>query len=335
MLAEPVLAEPVLAEPVPAEPVLTEPAQDEPELAEPLPAGPRFVVPEPPEPEPTPVPETIWRGYVLPSITPADLAATESIPEPEAAVEVVSEPEPAPWEPEPVPYASVPEPSPAPEPARDPDPDPPTFERPSAHAEVPLGIGAALAAAAARADEHSRHPLPSTVAPTPLPAPVRPREPVFAATTKPQAPPKPDDVPAVTEFTPREGNRIIAGVLLVAALIAAAVAGYLAWYERSTATIGIGCTLFILVLVIWATRASSAPAHLKINSGHLTVQRTGTIRHFDLASKYTALEVHGRAGLPGWKVLIEQRDAAPYVIDSSMVNPRAFMKVLRYYHPEL
>ncbi len=139
----------------------------------------------------------------------------------------------------------------------------------------------------------------------------------------------------MTEFAPRKGTRTIAGVLLSAALIAAAISGYLAWQERTTATLGILVTLFILVLVIWATRASSEPAHLKINSGHLTVQQTSGIRHFDLASKYTPLTVKGRPGLPGWKVIIEQRDQDKFVIDSSMVEPKEFMRVLRYYRPDL
>ena len=63
----------------------------------------------------------------------------------------------------------------------------------------------------------------------------------------------------MTEFAPRKGTRIIAGILLSAALIAAAISGYLAWHEHSTATLGILITLFILALVIWATRASSGP----------------------------------------------------------------------------
>ncbi|MGI8645393.1 MAG: hypothetical protein ACR2JD_03595, partial [Nocardioides sp.] len=161
------------------------------------------------------------------------------------------------------------------------------------------------------------------------------RLPAFVATNKPQAPTPPDDMPAVTEFAPRQGTRMIAGVLLLAALVAAATSAYLAWQERTTATLGILATLFLLVLVIWATRASTAPAHVKIHSGRLTVQQTSGIRHFDLASKYTPLHLKGRPGLPGWKVIIEQRDAAPFVISSSMVDPKEFMRVLRYYRPDL
>jgi hypothetical protein len=42
-----------------------------------------------------------------------------------------------------------------------------------------------------------------------------------------------------------------------------------------------------------------------------------------------------RPGLPGWKVIIEQRDQDPFVINAAMVDPRAFMRVLRYYRPDL
>lgn len=268
----------------------------------------------------------------------ADTTAVPPATPPPRDAEPLEAPEPV--APEPIPDGPTLT-APAVVPAVLPEPDstaPAAGDSEPASPEGQLGISAALAAAAAQAEEQARQPQAKTAAPRPAPEPtphVPEREPVFAAAVKPEPPPPPDDMPAVTEFAPRGGERAVAGALLLAALVAAGIAGYLAWYERSAATVGIGCTLFILVLVIWATRASSAPAHLEINSGHLTVERTGTIRHFDLASKYTALEVHGRPGLPGWKVLIEQRDAPPFVIDSAMVDPKAFMRVLRYYRPEL
>ena len=208
------------------------------------------------------------------------------------------------------------------------------------HLTPPSGLTAALLAAASQPDPpvaaEARREVRAPAEPDyDEPAHITAARGGFVATAKPTQPPKADNWPAVTEFEPRQGTRVIAGILLLAALIAAAIAGYLAWYEQSTATLGILITLFILALVIWASRASSAPTALKINSGHLTVQQVSGIRHFDLASKYTPVTVKGKPGLPGWKVIIEQREHEPFVINSAMVEPKAFMRVLRYYRPDL
>ena len=56
---------------------------------------------------------------------------------------------------------------------------------------------------------------------------------------------------------------------------------------------------------------------------------------FDLASPYTLLEVHGRPGQRHWKVLFPRRDLPPYKIDRSVVDPHDFMRVLRFFRPEL
>ena len=316
--------EPVAVEPEP-EPVDVEP---EPVAVEPEPVE---AEPDPVEPQPEPVDVEPEPVAVEPEPVEAEPDPVEPEPEP---VAVKAEPEPVALEPEPEPEAVVVEAEPE---LVQPEPEPEPTLSPA------TGLSAALAAAALRVESEPEKPFvpdrkPST--PEKAPEPERgytpaERLPAFVASNKPKPPPKADDWPAVTEFAPRKGTRTIAGVLLSAALIAAGISGYLAWQERTAATLGILVTLFILVLVIWATRASSEPAHLKINSGHLTVQQSSGIRHFDLASKYTPLTVKGRPGLPGWKVIIEQRDQDKFVINSSMVEPKEFMRVLRYYRPDL
>ena len=54
---------------------------------------------------------------------------------------------------------------------------------------------------------------------------------------------------------------------------------------------------------------------------------------FDLA--HVEVEMHGKPGGRGWKVLIMRRSMSPYVIDSSMVDPGEFTYVVRFFHPEI
>ena len=56
---------------------------------------------------------------------------------------------------------------------------------------------------------------------------------------------------------------------------------------------------------------------------------------FDLASQYTRFEVHGEPGQRGWKVLFPRRGMAPFTVDASMVDPDDFMRVLRFFRPQL
>ena len=211
-----------------------------------------------------------------------------------------------------------------------------------AYAAPANALAASLAEAAARPEnapvqraDVAVAPAPRALPPLPSPTPPKPAFESFVPTRKPEPPARPDAMPAVTEFARRQGSQRIAGLLLSATFVSVSIAGYLAWHERSTASIGIAGTLFLLMLVIWASRASSSPPAMKVNSGHLTVTGPEGIRHFDLASEYTKVRVRGRAGRPGWQVVLEPRDQQPFTITGAMVDARAFQSVLRYYRPEV
>jgi hypothetical protein len=140
-------------------------------------------------------------------------------------------------------------------------------------------------------------------------------------------------VPMIVEFAPRTRVRRLVGLLLLAALAATALAAYDAWQGRTSTSIGVAATLGVLTAIIWAARAGSAVARLTVSGGQLEIMRGGSRHRFDLASSYAPIEVVGEPGSRGWKVLIARRGMAPYVIDSSMVDPTEFMRVLRHYRP--
>ncbi len=142
-----------------------------------------------------------------------------------------------------------------------------------------------------------------------------------------------DPVPALVEFTPRTGVRRLVGLLLLVALAAAGVAGFFAQQDPNQVSIGIAATLGAVAAIIWAVRASSAVTVLTVHHGQLEIMRGGSRHRFDLASQYSAVEVVGKPGDSKWKVLFHRRSMSPFVIDSSMVDPTEFMRVLRYYRP--
>ena len=56
---------------------------------------------------------------------------------------------------------------------------------------------------------------------------------------------------------------------------------------------------------------------------------------WDLRSPYLPIEVVGEPGRRSWEVRLGRPLGKPYVVDSSVVDPREFMRVLRHYRREL
>jgi len=136
------------------------------------------------------------------------------------------------------------------------------------------------------------------------------------------------------EFTPRTKARSLLGWLLLIAVVGAGVVGYAAYRDPSTLTVGLAGTLAVLVLVLWAIRTGSPSAHLRVHAGQLEVVQGGVRSVFELNGSFTPIEVVGTPGDRDWRVLFLRPKMEPFVIDSSMVDPRSFMDVLRRYRPE-
>jgi hypothetical protein len=155
-----------------------------------------------------------------------------------------------------------------------------------------------------------------------------------AAGSSAHAAPPPPGPSTNVDFAPRTRASRVVGMLLLIALVGAAVAAYAVYRNRTTLTIGLAATLGLLVMIIWAVRAGSPPPRLSVHAGQLEVIQAGGRFVFDLSGTYTPIEVVGRPGDRGWKVLFLRRNMDPFVIDSSMVDPHEFMKVLRRFRPE-
>ena len=140
--------------------------------------------------------------------------------------------------------------------------------------------------------------------------------------------------PMVVEFAPRKGTQRVLGLLLLMTGTAAGISGWTAYQDQTTVAIGIAGTLTGLTAIIWATRASSVVAKLSVRMGQLEVVSNGALHRFDLTSHYTVVDVVGRPGSGSWKVIFHRRGMGPFVIDSSMVDPHAFMWVFEHYRPD-
>ncbi len=178
-------------------------------------------------------------------------------------------------------------------------------------------------------------------APAPEPAPTAVTEPAPVATVADpvEAPaPRPAEpergLSTDVEFAPRTGARRLVGWLLLLTAAALVVAVVLAIGDPTTLSVGIAGTLFVLTLALWAIRAASPTARLSVHAGQLEVEQGGGRFVFELTGNYTPIQVVGAPGDRHWKVMFIRRNMDPFVVDSSMVDPRAFMDVLRRYRPE-
>ncbi len=134
------------------------------------------------------------------------------------------------------------------------------------------------------------------------------------------------------EFKPRGTGRRVVGFLTLVCLGATVYFGWQAYEQRTTVAYGIAGTVAVLTIILWAAWASSPVSHLHVHGGILEVQRAGRTERFDLTSHYTVIRTQGKPRSSRWKVLIERPANTPFVIDRTMVDPKAFTKVMEAYH---
>jgi hypothetical protein len=134
------------------------------------------------------------------------------------------------------------------------------------------------------------------------------------------------------EFKPRSATRRFLALIMLAGLATTGYFAWLAYQERTTVSYGVAGTIAVFTVVIWATWATAAVSHLHVHGGVLEASRAGRTERFDLTSHYTIVRVEGSPRSNRWRVLIERPANTPYVIDRTMVDPKAFMRVLQAYH---
>ncbi len=136
-------------------------------------------------------------------------------------------------------------------------------------------------------------------------------------------------------FKPKKGVRNGITIVFLATAAMTALAGYLAYEDRTTASYGVLILFALLSLLIWGVRASMAVTEMAVIHGQLELIRNGRFEVVDLASPYTPVLVEGRPGKRGWKVFIERHDEPLLVIDASLVDPHRFTTVLHRVRPDL
>jgi hypothetical protein len=305
------------------------------------------------------------QGFVEDPVEPS----AEPSAQPVVAESVVSEAEPERvLEPtlEPVSYAEPePDPQPDPEPVSyaEPEPDPPARrsfldrarrepKEPKAPEEAkprraarPSTGDAARDLVAAKARDRAINPLPAT--PEPPAAALAPMPAAVAVAEAPEAEPAPAaakvgkhdqvaaEMPGVYRFTPKRTSRRLLTIALLIGLVASAYFVRDAVEIKETAAIGLATIVVMATAMVWAIRAGASVTKLEVHQGQLTVIQQGGRFIFDLASQYTNIEVHGSPGRRGWKVLFPRRGMATFKVDASMVDPDDFMRVLRFFRPQL
>lgn len=137
------------------------------------------------------------------------------------------------------------------------------------------------------------------------------------------------------DFPVRSGMRRALSLILVAALAATAVTGWVAYQERTVLAGVVAGVMGFVTLVVWAVRASVTTVQLSIKRGQLRIVRGGRTEVVELASPYTPVAIIGEPGQRQWTVLAERPGLPLIVINSSMVDPYWFTTALYRLRPEL
>ena len=166
-----------------------------------------------------------------------------------------------------------------------------------------------------------------------VPAP----EPLPTTSTKPLVSPKDviTEMPGVYKFAPRRNSRRLLTISLLIGLVLSVYFGRIALDVKDTQSIGVAAIAVLATATVWAIRAGASVTKMQVHQGHLEVTQQGSRYVFDLASQYTRFEVHGEPGHRGWKVLFPRRGMPPFAVDATMVDPHDFMRVLRFFRPQL
>ncbi|HEX5088080.1 MAG TPA: hypothetical protein VFV89_09740 [Nocardioides sp.] len=290
-----------------------------------------------PEPEPEPEPEAV--------ATPESDDEPPGDPESRLAFLLHRQPKPA----KPAKQAKQARPSKQAKPARSKKPKAPKTLKPPKPGGPGTGDAArdlVAAKAAARAAAPAAPPLAADTEPVAAAVAV-------AAPPEPEAAPAPEkapekapkkvskhdqvaaEMPGLYTFKQKKNSRRLLTIALLVGLVVSAYFAKAAYDTQDTASMGLAAIVVLATAMLWAIRAGAAPTKLQVHQGQLEVVRQGERFVFDLASPYTQVEVRGRPGRHGWKVLFPRRGMTPFAVDSTMVDADDFMRVLRFFRPEL
>ena len=143
------------------------------------------------------------------------------------------------------------------------------------------------------------------------------------------------EMPGVYKFAAKRTSRRLLTISLLIGIVASAYFVRAAVEIKDTPAIGLAAIVVLATVMVWAIRGGASVTTLEVHQGQLQVIQQGGRFIFDLSSQYTRFEVHGEPGHRGWKVLFPRRGMAPFTVDASMVDPDDFMRVLRFFRPQL
>jgi len=143
------------------------------------------------------------------------------------------------------------------------------------------------------------------------------------------------EMPGVYKFAAKRTSRRLLTIALLIGLVVSAYFVRTAIQVKDTPSMGLAAIVVLSTVMVWAIRGGASVTTLVVHQGQLEVVQQGGRFIFDLASQYTRFEVHGEPGHRGWKVLFPRRGMAPFTVDASMVDPDDFMRVLRFFRPQL
>lgn len=200
----------------------------------------------------------------------------------------------------------------------------------------PDSVDAGRAAAAAFDPRTLKSQTASPSSPPPSSTPPAPAAQPASGQSRWTEPERPERVSVTdVEFQPRGAVRRILSVILLAALVATGIAGYLVSKDPAPMNLGLLIAFGVVTMIVWAARTGTSTVQLIVRRGKLEIHRGTAVRRIDLGNPYTPVAVLGEPTDRGWCVLIEQPDQPLTVISPSMVEPSAFIEALYRLRPDV
>jgi len=139
--------------------------------------------------------------------------------------------------------------------------------------------------------------------------------------------------PGLVLFSPRPGLRPLLTAATAVAGAATALSVMVAFVLPTNTTLGGAAVLAMLTGLLWQARMRARGTVVTIDAGVLKVVHGESRHEFPLTGVHPPIDVIGQPGRRGWKVLIQRRGMAPYVVDNRMVEPVEFTEAIRRFRP--
>lgn len=137
------------------------------------------------------------------------------------------------------------------------------------------------------------------------------------------------------DLTVERGGSRIAVFLVLACLVVTVLAAAVAYADPSRPTVGFALVMVVATVAVWRLWAGRDPVEVVATGSVLSIRRRGSRHVFDVADTRSEIHVIGLPGQRAWRVLFYRRGRAPYVVDGSMVDPAAFMRLLHRHRCEV